>query len=84
MNSRKDRLLSAVMLPLLTVVLVSSVVYLVTGNMVPGLMPLSQAGLMIPMYILWKNREPKWISILYIVACVLNIIAGIAQILLPN
>lgn len=84
MKSRKDRLLSAVMLLLLTVVLVSTIVYLITGNMIPGLMPLSQAGLMIPMYSLWKNREPKWISILFIVACVLNIIAGIAQILLPK
>lgn len=84
MKTKKERLLSAVMLLLLTVVLVSTIVYLVTGNMIPGLMPLSQAWLMIPMYSLWKNRELKWISILFIVAFVLNVIAGIAQIVVPH
>ena len=84
MNNKKERLLSASMILLSIVVLVSSIVYLITGKMIPGLMPLSQAALMVPTYLLWKNREPKWISILFIAACVLNIFAGIAQIVIPH
>ena len=84
MNNKKERLLSASMILLSIVVLVSSIVYLITGKMIPGLMPLSQAALMVPMYLLWKNREPKWIRILFIAACVLNIFAGIAQIVIPH
>ena len=84
MNNKKERLLSASMILLSLVVLVSSIVYLITGKMIPGLMPLSQAALMVPMYLLWKNREPKWIRILFIVACILNIIAGVAQIVVPH
>ena len=84
MKSKKERLISAAMILLAIVVLVSTVVYLITSKMIPGLMPLSQAALMVPMYLLWKNREPKWIHILFIAACVLNIIAGIAQIVVPH
>ena len=84
MKSKKERLISAAMILLAIVVLVSTVVYLITSKMIPGLMPLSQAALMVPMYLLWKNREPKWISILFIAACVLNIFAGIAQIVIPH
>lgn len=84
MKSKKERLISAAMILLAIVVLVATVVYLITGKMIPGLMPLSQAALMVPMYLLWKNREPKWIRILFIVACILNIIAGIAQIVVPH
>ena len=84
MNNKKERLLSASMILLSIVVLVSSIVYLITGKMIPGLMPLSQAALMVPTYLLWKNREPKWIRILFIAACVLNIFAGIAQIVIPH
>ena len=84
MKSKKERLISAAMILLAIVVLVSTVVYLITSKMIPGLMPLSQAALMVPMYLLWKNREPKWIRILFIAACVLNIIAGTAQIVVPH
>lgn len=83
MNSKKERLLSAVVILLALVVLVSTVVYLITGNYIPGLMPLSQAALMVPMYSLWKSREPRWISYLFLVAGVLNVIAGILQIVKP-
>ena len=82
MNNKKERLLSASMILLSIVVLVSSIVYLITGKMIPGLMPLSQAALMVPMYLHWKNREPKWISILFIAACDLTIFAGIEQIVI--
>ena len=84
MNNKKEQLLSAAVILLSIVVLVSSIVYLITGKMIPGLMPLSQAAMMVPMYLLWKNREPKWIRILFIAACVLNIFAGIAQIVIPH
>ena len=84
MKSKKERLISAAMILLAIVVLVATVVYLITGKMIPGLMPLSQAALMVPMYLLWKTREPKWIRILFIVACILNIIAGVAQIVVPH
>ena len=69
------------MVVLALVVLVSTVVYLITDKMIPGLMPLSQAVLMIPMYLLWKNREPKWIRCLFVLAGFLNLLAGIMQII---
>lgn len=80
MKSNKERLLSAAMILLGSVVLVSTGSYLFTGKFVPGLMPLSQAALTVPMYTLWKNREPKWISLLFLMAGILNLIAGIIQI----
>lgn len=84
MKPGKDRLLSVVMILLALVVLVSTIVYLFTGNYIPGLMPLSQAALMVPMYSLWRNREPRWISFLFLIAGVLNVLAGIMQIINPN
>ena len=84
MKPKKQLLLSAAMLVLTAVVLISVGVYLITGEMVPGLMPLSQAALMVPMYSLWQSREPKWIGILFIIAGILNLIAGIMQIAIPH
>lgn len=80
MNSRKEKILAIVMTALAVVVLVSTVAYLITDKMIPGLMPLSQAALMIPMFLLWRNREPKWIRYLFILAGILNLIAGVMQI----
>ena len=80
MNSRKEKILAIVMTALAVVVLVSTVAYLITDKMIPGLMPLSQAALMVPMFLLWRNREPKWISYLFILAGILNLIAGVMQI----
>ena len=84
MNSRKEKILAIVMTVLAVVVLVSTVAYLITDKMIPGLMPLSQAALMIPMFLLWRNREPKWISYLFILAGILNFIAGVMQIAVPH
>ena len=84
MNSRKEKILAIVMTALAVVVLVSTVAYLITDKMIPGLMPLSQAALMIPMFLLWRNREPKWISYLFILAGILNLIAGVMQIAVPH
>ena len=84
MKPKKEQLLSVFMLILAGVVLVSSIVYLITGKLIPGLIPLSQAALMVPMYSLWKNREPKWIGVLFLVAGILNLIAGVLQIVLPH
>ena len=84
MKSKKEKILSISMVVLALVVLVSTVVYLITDKMIPGLMPFSQAALMVPMYTLWKNREPKWIGILFLVAGVLNLIAGVMQIVVPH
>ena len=84
MNSRKEKIFAIVMIALAVVVLVSTTVYLITDKMIPGLMPLSQAALMIPMFLLWKNREPRWISYLFILAGILNLIAGVMQIVVPH
>ena len=84
MNSRKEKILAIVMTALAVVVLVSTVAYLITDKMIPGLMPLSQAALMIPMFLLWRNREPKWISYLFILAGILNLIAVVMQIAVPH
>lgn len=84
MNSRKEKILAIVMTVLAVVALVSTVAYLITDKMIPGLMPLSQAALMVPMFLLWRNREPKWISYLFILAGTLNLIAGVMQIAVPH
>ena len=84
MNSRKEKILAIVMTALAVVVLVSTVAYLITDKMIPGLMPLSQAALMVPMFLLWRKREPKWISYLFILAGILNLIAVVMQIAVPH
>ena len=84
MNSRKEKIIAIVMTVLAVVVLVSTAVYLITDQMIPGLMPLSQAALMVPMFLLWRKREPKWISYLFILAGILNLIAGVMQIAVPH
>lgn len=84
MNSKKEKILAIVMTALAVVVLVSTVAYLITDKMIPGLMPLSQAALMVPMFLLWRNREPKWISYLFILAGILNLIAVVMQIAVPH
>lgn len=84
MKSKKEKILSISMVVLALVVLVSTAVYLITDQMIPGLMPMSQAALMVPMYILWRNREPKCISYLFILAGILNLIAGVMQIAVPH
>lgn len=84
MNSRKEKILAIVMTALAVVVLVSTVAYLITDKMIPGLMLLSQAALMVPMFLLWRNREPKWISYLFILAGILNLIAVVMQIAVPH
>lgn len=84
MNSRKEKIIAIVMTVLAVVVLVSTVAYLITDKMIPGLMPLSQAALMVPMFLLWRKREPKWISYLFILAGILNLIAVVMQIAVPH
>ena len=84
MKSKKEKVLSAIIILLAIVVLVCTAVYLLTDKMIPGLMPFSQAALMIPMFLLWRNREPKWISYLFILAGILNFIAGVMQIAVPH
>lgn len=84
MKSKKHKVLSSIMILLAIVVLVCTAVYLITDQMIPGLMPFAQAALMVPMYSLWKNREPKWISYLFILAGILNLIAGVMQIIVPH
>ena len=84
MNSRKEKILAIVMTALAVVVLVSTVAYLITDKMIPGLMPLSQAALMVPMFLLWRKREPKWISYLFILAGILNLISAVMQIAVPH
>lgn len=78
----KDKVFIVLFLTLAFLVILLSFVYLVSGWMVPGLLPFCQAVLAIPMYKFWKSKEPKWIGILFFIAAVLNVIAGIMQILM--
>lgn len=78
----KNKIFIVLFLTLALLVMLLSFVYLVSGWMVPGLLPFCQAALVVPMYKLWKGKEPKWIGLLFIVAAVLNVIAGIMQILI--
>lgn len=63
------------------VVLVSSVVYLITKKMIPGLSSFGLALLMVLIYISEKNNKNRtWVNVLLLFAFVLNIIAGVAQV----
>ena len=64
------------------VVMAASIIYLATDNMIPGLIPFCSAILTILMMILWrKNEHGKVYAIIFLVASVLNLIAGILQVL---
>lgn len=81
MKNKKDCLLTVIIVLLAAVVVVSTLVYLFTDKMIPGLQPFAQAALMVPMILLWKRTQNnQWISLLFVVAAVLNVIAGIMQI----
>ena len=81
MKNKKDILLTVIMLLLAAVVIVSTLVYLLTDKMIPGLQPFAQAALMVPMILVWKRTQNnQWISFLFVIAAVLNVIAGIMQI----
>lgn len=82
MKSKKDLVLTVVVIFLALAVTAASIVYLVTEKMVPGLIPLLSAVLMVPM-ILVTRKQPtggKLTMILFIAAAILNLIAGIMQI----
>jgi len=56
-------------------------IYLVSGNMIPGLIPLCSAALMIPFILLWgKQENGKIYSVIFLISALLNLIAAILQI----
>lgn len=78
-SNRKD--LPTVILGILlaAVVTVSTVIYLLTDNMIPGLTPFCTAALMVP---LWKQqKQNKAVAVMLIIAAILNVAAGIMQII---
>ncbi|MFZ2537490.1 MAG: hypothetical protein WAX04_01135 [Oscillospiraceae bacterium] len=83
----KEKALNVVGIVAAIVAMVSSMIYLFTQKMIPGLSPLALAVLM--GILLWnykkKNKTQtiknyKIVSILFLVACVLNFVSGIIQI----
>ena len=81
MKNKKDILLTVIILLLAVVVIVSTMIYLFTDKMIPGLQPFAQAALMVPMILIWKRTQKnQWISLLFVIAAILNVIAGIMQI----
>lgn len=83
MKKNKQQIWAAAVIILALIVLAASIVYLLTGKMVPGLIPLSSALLMLPMLMLWgrKQENGKLYAILFLSASILNLIAGILQIM---
>lgn len=83
MKKNKQQIWAAAVIILALIVLAASIVYLLTGKMVPGLIPLSSALLMLPMLILWgrKQENGKLYAILFLSASILNLIAGILQVM---
>ena len=80
----KNEVFRILFLLLAAMVMILSVVYLFTEWMIPGLLPFCQAALMIPMILIWRRtQQNRWISVLFMVAAVLNVIAGILQIVIP-
>lgn len=82
--SKKDKILTKVITVLsITVVLVAAA-YLVLDFSIPGLLPLSTALLMASFVVLFnqKNKEEnKVISIICLVAAIINVISGILEII---
>jgi len=81
--NKKDKFITVVIITLSIILILASSIYLITEKMIPGLIPLLTAVLMIPMIALWGNRpdKGKLYAILFATAAVLNMIAGIMQII---
>ena len=80
----KNKVFLILFLTLAVIVMILSFVYMFTDWMIPGLLPFSQALLMIPIVLTWNRTQQKsrWIPALFAVAALLNVIAGIMQLVM--
>ena len=80
----KNKIMLFLFLALASAVMILNFVYLFSGWMIPGLLPFCQAVLMVPMALTWSRTQTKhkWIPALFALAAVLNVIAGIMQIVM--
>lgn len=79
---KRDKLLAVLVILLGTVLIAATLLYLLTDQMILGLIPICSAVLMVPMMQLWRGKENGMLySILFLIAGVLNLIAAVMQIL---
>lgn len=78
MKNKKDIVLSI----LVVIIIAASIIYLISGQMIPGFIPLLQSLLMILMIVNWRKRRDNGIlyASIFAIAAVLNLIAAIMQI----
>lgn len=70
---------SLIVIILAMTVLAATIIYLFTNKMIPGLIPLCTAVMMVPMW--HQQKQNKTVAVLCLVAAVLNVIAGVMQII---
>lgn len=79
---KRDKALSWIIIGVSILIMGVSLLYLITGFMVPGLIPLGSAILMVPLLLFYRKRENgKMYAVLFLSAAVLNLIAGVMQLL---
>ena len=70
---------SLIVIILAMTVLAATIIYLFTDKMIPGLIPLCTAVMMVPMW--HQQKQNKTVAVLCLTAAVLNVIAGVMQII---
>ena len=70
---------SLIVIILAMTVLAATIIYLFTDKMIPGLIPLCTAVMMVPMW--HQQKQNKTVTVLCLTAAVLNVIAGVMQII---
>ena len=81
-SDKPNKVVALAVILLGVLVMAASIIYLTTDAMIPGFIPFCSAILTILMMILWRKNEHGHIyAIIFLVASVLNLIAGILQVL---
>lgn len=78
----KKNVLSILIVILGVIVTAACVIYLATDQMIPGLIPLCAAAMMVPMMLCYDYSKHKLTCWLLFAAMLLNLAAGILQIIL--
>ncbi|WP_249029067.1 hypothetical protein [Tannockella kyphosi] len=77
---KKDKILDISTIVFSVIVIALSVIYVITGNMIPGLNPLCLSVLIIFMFFNDKiTGKNIYMKSLFLIAASLNVIAGIIQ-----
>lgn len=81
-DNPNDIFLKCLVILLSIIVLAASIIYLMTDKIVPGFIPLCSSALIIPMVVIFRKQENgRMYSIIFLAGSILNLIAGIMQIL---